>query len=96
LNHVRNISRADDRIVLGATGFSLDMDHRCVANGSSEKVQESEEIDYKMLMIADSTEKAAQWKEIFFEYVNVLQTMGVAGRQIVSNEESGIDLRYLW
>jgi hypothetical protein len=72
------------------------MDHRCVANGSSEKVQESEEIDYKMLMIADSTEKAAQWKEIFFEYVNVLQTMGVAGRQIVSNEESGIDLRYLW
>ncbi|CAM0135061.1 unnamed protein product [Umbelopsis sp. WA50703] len=96
LNHVRNISRADDRIVLGATGFSLDMDHRCVSNGSSEKVQESEEIDYKMLMIADSTEKAAQWKEIFFEYVNVLQTMGVAGRQIVSNEESGIDLRYLW
>lgn len=96
LNHVCNISRSDDRIVLGATGFSLDMDHRCVGNDNSADLDEGEEIDYKMLMIADSTEKAGQWKEIFLEYVNVLQTMGVSDRQIVSNEENGVDLRYLW
>lgn len=96
MNHVRNISRSDDRIVLGATGFSLDMDHRCVGNDNSADLDEGEEIDYKMLMIADSTEKAGQWKEIFLEYVNVLQTMGVSDRQIVSNEENGVDLRYLW
>ncbi|CAO3687953.1 unnamed protein product [Umbelopsis ramanniana] len=96
LNHLRNIFTTDEKVSLGCTGFSLEMDPRCVSKHSSVTLDEGEQLDYRMLMIADSPSQASGWRNIFFEYISVIRSMGVTERQLVSDEEDGIDLRFLW
>ncbi|KAI9279901.1 hypothetical protein BC943DRAFT_383369 [Umbelopsis sp. AD052] len=96
LNHLRNISTTDEKVSLGCTGFSLEMDPRCVSKNSSVTLEEGEALEYRMLMIADSSSQASGWRDVFFEYISVIRNMGVTERQLVSDEEDGIDLRFLW
>ena len=96
LNHLRNIFTTEEKVCLGCTGFSLEMDPRCVSKHSSVTLEEGEQLDYRMLMIADSPSQASGWRNIFFEYISVIRSMGVTERQLVSDEEDGIDLRFLW